>query len=56
MRASMADADKLGVDSTPTFFIDGEKSSGALPEDEMRVILDRALGRSGSPTAADAKK
>jgi len=56
VRASMADGDKLGVDSTPTLFIDGEKSSGALPEDEMRVILDRALSRGGSPTAADAKK
>jgi protein-disulfide isomerase len=56
VRASMADADKLGVDSTPTLFIDGEKTSGALPEEELRTILDRALGRGGSSAAADAKK
>jgi protein-disulfide isomerase len=57
VRASMADADKLGVDSTPTMFINGEKVSGAASEEEMRAILDRALGATGQPASApDAKK
>jgi protein-disulfide isomerase len=57
VRASMAEADKLGVDSTPTMFINGERVSGYLPEEDMRAILDRALGAAGQPVpAADAKK
>lgn len=56
VRASMADADKLGVESTPTLFIDGEKTTGAIPEEELRTIVDRALGGSGTPAPADAKK
>jgi len=56
VRASMTEADKLGVDSTPTLFINGERVSGAMPEEDMRTILDRALGSPG-PTSApsDAK-
>lgn len=58
VRASMADADKLGVDSTPTLFINGEKSSGVLPDDVLKTMLDRALGqeRAAPAAAADAKK
>jgi len=57
VRASMAEGDKLGVDSTPTLFINGEKASGALTIDEMRAILDRALADAGQPVpAANAKK
>jgi protein-disulfide isomerase len=56
VRASMAEADKLGVDSTPTLFINGERVSGALPEEDMRAILDRALGATGQAAAPDAKK
>ncbi|MBZ5523029.1 MAG: DsbA family protein [Acidobacteriia bacterium] len=43
VRASMEEADKLGVDSTPTMFINGERASGALPEEALRAIIDRAL-------------
>jgi len=47
----------LGVDSTPTLFINGEKVSGVVPESELRMILDRALGEGGqSASAADTKK
>jgi protein-disulfide isomerase len=49
VRASMAEGDKLGVDSTPTLFVNGERLSGAIPEEEMRKIIDRALADSGSP-------
>jgi protein-disulfide isomerase len=54
VRASMAEGDKLGVDSTPTLFVNGERMSGAVPEDQMRAILNRALVAAGeqAPTAA----
>jgi len=52
VRASMAEGDKLGVDSTPTLFINGERVTGAVPEGELRAILDRALGEGGSAAAA----
>lgn len=47
VRASMAQADKLGVDSTPTMFINGEKLTGVMTEAQLRAALDRALADSG---------
>ena len=53
----MTEGEKLGIDSTPTMFVNGEKVSGAVPEDTMRAILDRALSDAGeAPQAASAKK
>lgn len=57
VRKSMAEGDKLGVDSTPTLFINGEKISGAVPEDQMRAIIDRELAAAGEKApATNAKK
>jgi len=57
VRASMAEGDTLQVDSTPTLFINGEKLSGAVPEEQMKQILDRIIAESGEETpAANAKK
>jgi protein-disulfide isomerase len=36
-------ADDFGVDATPTFFINGNKYSGALTVDEMSAIIDSML-------------
>ena len=47
VRASMLEADKLGVESTPTLFINGEKVAGAFPEDQLRPIIDRAIRAAG---------
>lgn len=55
VRASMAQGDKLGVDSTPTLFINGERISGAVPEAEMRAIVDRALADAGQPARPQAQ-
>lgn len=54
VRASMAEGEKIGVDSTPTLFINGERISGAAPEEQMRAIVDRALADAGyaQPAAA----
>jgi len=56
VRASMSEGDKLGVDSTPTLFINGERFTGLLPEQELRAVLDRALSDNGQAPPADAKK
>jgi protein-disulfide isomerase len=55
VKASMAEGDKLGVDSTPTMFVNGERLSGAVPEPELRAVIDRALkdaGQTPPPTPA----
>ena len=55
VRASMAEGDKLGVDSTPTIFVNGERFSGLVPERDFRAALDRALqeaGQGAAPTSA----
>ena len=56
VRASMHEADELGVDSTPTMFINGERISGAIPEDKMRSILSRALANAGEKAPATSAK
>lgn len=56
VRASMAEGDKLGVDSTPTLFINGERLSGAVPEEQMRSILDRALADAGEQAPSSSAK
>lgn len=57
VRASMAEGDSLGVDSTPTLFINGERLTGAMSEEELRSILNRALADNGQqPPSSDAKK
>jgi protein-disulfide isomerase len=55
IRTSMAEGDKLGVDSTPTMFINGERLSGAIPEEQLRAILDRALLAAGDKPVSTAK-
>jgi protein-disulfide isomerase len=40
---------KYGVDSTPTFFINGTKVVGALPYDEFEKKLEAAAPPSGKP-------
>jgi protein-disulfide isomerase len=55
VRSSMAEGDKLGVDSTPTLFINGERFTGAVPEQELRAVLDRALADSAQQAPANTK-
>jgi len=47
VRASMREGDELGVSATPTLFINGEKIDGAVPPDQLRDVLDRALKQAG---------
>jgi protein-disulfide isomerase len=43
VRASMAEGEQMGVDGTPTMFVNGERLSGAVPAKELHAIVDRAL-------------
>jgi len=47
VRASMKQGDSLGVNGTPTLFINGERISGALPQPELWIAIDRALREAG---------
>ena len=49
VRASMKEADGLGVNATPTLFINGQKIDGAVPVSEVRAALDVALKDAGEP-------
>lgn len=47
VRASMKEGDGLGLDSTPSLFVDGERIIGWLPEDQLWMVIDRALRAAG---------
>ena len=48
VKASTREGESLGVDGTPALFVNGQKlDGGAVPIEDMRVILDRALQEAG---------
>jgi protein-disulfide isomerase len=49
VKASMKEAERVGVEATPTLFINGEKIDGAVPVSELRAVLDRALKDANLP-------
>jgi len=49
VKASMKEADGIGVEATPTLFINGEKVDGAVPISQVRAALDRALKDANLP-------
>jgi protein-disulfide isomerase len=52
IRASMTEAMQLGVQATPTLFINGERIGGALPAREIETVINRALRDAGQPVPA----
>jgi len=56
--ASAHEAESLGVEGTPALFIDGERIYGALPEELLWQVIDRALRAEGiePPAVAPAKQ
>jgi protein-disulfide isomerase len=52
IKASMHEAEGVGVSATPTLFVNGQEMDGALPVSEMRAALDRALEQAGVPVPA----
>jgi protein-disulfide isomerase len=49
VKVSMKEAEGIGVEATPTLFINGEKIDGAVPPNELRAALDRALKDANLP-------
>ncbi|MGA8541834.1 MAG: thioredoxin domain-containing protein [Terriglobales bacterium] len=47
VRASMREGDNVGVEATPTIFVNGQKLDGAVPAEEVRIALDQALKDAG---------
>jgi protein-disulfide isomerase len=53
VRASMKEAESLRVEGAPALFVDGERISGAVPEEQLWMVIDRALRAAGvEPPAA----
>jgi protein-disulfide isomerase len=61
VRASMQEGEIVGVDATPTMFVNGQKLDGAVPAEDVRLALDQALKDAGvappehKPAAAEEK-
>jgi protein-disulfide isomerase len=53
IRNSMKIAESLKVEGAPALFVEGERISGALPQDQLWMAIDRALRAAGvePPTA-----
>ena len=49
VKASMKEAEGLGVNGTPALFVNGRKLDGAVPGSEVRAALDAALRDAGQP-------
>ena len=47
VRASAKEAEALGIDGTPALFVDGERINGAVPEQQVWLVIDRALRAQG---------
>ena len=47
VRASAKEAEALGIDGTPALFVDGERINGAVPEQQVWAVIDRALRAAG---------
>src|SRR6266568_746459 len=52
VKASLREGEKVGVSATPTLFINGQELDGAVPINELRASLDRALQQAGVPAPA----
>lgn len=47
VQASTQEAQSLGVESTPQVFVNGERFDGALPQEQVWMVIDRALRAAG---------
>jgi len=47
LKASIQEAEELGVEATPVLFINGTKLDGFIPEEELRTILNKELQSAG---------
>ncbi len=54
IEASLKEGETLGVGSTPTVFINGAKISGAISDQFLFTLIDRALQAKGIPLPAES--
>jgi protein-disulfide isomerase len=54
VKSSMAEGDSVGVNATPTMFVNGERLEGAMDTDQVRVALDQQLLAAGVKPPAPA--
>jgi protein-disulfide isomerase len=54
VKSSMAEADSVGVNATPTMFVNGERLEGAMDTDQVRTALDQQLLAAGVKPPAPA--
>jgi protein-disulfide isomerase len=47
VKESAKQADALGIEGTPALFIEGERINGALPQEQLWMVIDRALRAAG---------
>jgi protein-disulfide isomerase len=47
VRASSGEATALRIEGTPALFVNGERIDGAIPEDQVWTVIDRALRAAG---------
>lgn len=47
VRTSAGEAEKLRIDGTPALFVNGERVDGAVPEEQLWMVIDRALRAAG---------
>ena len=54
LKASMAEGESLGLNATPTMFINGQKLEGAVDVEEVKAILNQQLLAVGIQPPAEA--
>jgi len=54
LKASMAEGDSIGVNATPTVFINGQRLEGAVDADEVKAALNQQLVAAGIQPPAPA--
>jgi protein-disulfide isomerase len=54
IKVSVKEAESLGVDGTPTVFVNGQMIDGARPAEEFRALFDNALRQAGVPAPVHA--
>ena len=54
IKASVHEGESVGVEATPTLFVNGEEMEGAIPIADVRAALDRALEQAGVPVPVHA--
>ena len=47
IKRSTESGNSLGIDATPTFFVNGRRLTGALPADQFAEVIDSELGKPG---------